>query len=217
MNRKCYSYGFTLIELLIVVAIIAILAAIAVPNFLEAQVRAKTARVKADLRTASGALEMYRIDNSQYPTMFQPGFIGGVPPLAGSDLKWWYLPDSLSTPVAYIASSAMFCPFGGNFDKQPFFPGMIWRRYGYENINDMVARAKDPKFKPILGARYPDAALEWSGQWRIQSIGPDRLWNPSVTYDPSNGSVSGGDIIRTQKATDGNIRAHHTAPGNPVP
>jgi len=54
--------GFTLIELLIVVAIIAILAAIAVPNFLEAQVRSKVARVKSDLRTLATAQEAYFVD-----------------------------------------------------------------------------------------------------------------------------------------------------------
>ncbi len=57
--------GFTLIELLIVVAIIAILAAIAVPNFLEAQVRSKVSRVKADMRTLATAIETYTVDNNK--------------------------------------------------------------------------------------------------------------------------------------------------------
>ncbi len=58
--------AFTLIELLIVVAIISILAAIAVPNFLEAQTRAKVSRVKSDLRTLATAMEAYFVDNNSY-------------------------------------------------------------------------------------------------------------------------------------------------------
>jgi prepilin-type N-terminal cleavage/methylation domain-containing protein len=63
MNRK----AFTLIELLIVVAIIAILAAIAVPNFLEAQTRSKMSRAKADMRSIVTAIEAYAVDYNKYP------------------------------------------------------------------------------------------------------------------------------------------------------
>lgn len=58
--------GFTLIELLIVVAIIGVLAAIAVPNFLQAQIRAKVGRVLADHRALQTAETMYRLDNGTY-------------------------------------------------------------------------------------------------------------------------------------------------------
>src|SRR5687768_125539 len=88
MNRK----GFTLIELLIVVAIIAILAAIAVPNFLEAQTRAKVTRMKADMRSVATALETYAIDNNKYPFDW--------------DSRGWpyYLTDIMTTPISYLTT-----------------------------------------------------------------------------------------------------------------
>ena len=58
--------GFTLIELLIVVAIIGILAAIAVPNFLNAMLRAKIANTQSDLRTMVNAMLQYHLDNNSY-------------------------------------------------------------------------------------------------------------------------------------------------------
>src|SRR5437867_3377499 len=70
--------GFTLIELLIVVAIIAILAAIAIPNFLEAQTRSKVSRTLADFRSCRLALESYRVDNTAYPNDVIPPYTGSM-------------------------------------------------------------------------------------------------------------------------------------------
>lgn len=60
--------GFTLIELMIVVAIIGILAAVAVPNFIDATDEAKAARIQADLSTIGSAVELYYVKNGSYPT-----------------------------------------------------------------------------------------------------------------------------------------------------
>src|SRR5437868_3990543 len=88
--------AFTLIELLIVVAIIAFLAAIAVPNFLEAQTRAKVSRAKADLRTVATALETYCVDNNGYPLN------GGA---------FHIVPIVLTSPVAYLTTHFLVDPF----------------------------------------------------------------------------------------------------------
>lgn len=84
--------GFTLIELLIVVAIIAILAAIAVPNLLQAQTRSKTSKVLNDQRIMASALELYRTDNRKYPPALNP-FLN-----PSAVTQTW----RLTTPIAYI-------------------------------------------------------------------------------------------------------------------
>jgi type II secretion system protein G len=63
-NRK----GFTLIELLIVVAIIGIIVAIAIPNLLNAIQRAKQKKTMGDIRSIATAVEAYSVDFNRYPT-----------------------------------------------------------------------------------------------------------------------------------------------------
>ena len=57
--------GFTLVEIMIVVAIIALLAAIAVPGFLRARKRSQASKILNDLRMIRGAVDQYAIENSK--------------------------------------------------------------------------------------------------------------------------------------------------------
>jgi len=94
MNRS--RLGFTLIELLVVVGIISILAAIAMPNFLEAQIRAKCARVKADLRTCAVAWEAYAVDNNRFPVDWDNDPAHGEVTQIGM--------VQVTTPIAYMTT-----------------------------------------------------------------------------------------------------------------
>ncbi|MBN1902765.1 prepilin-type N-terminal cleavage/methylation domain-containing protein [Candidatus Sumerlaeota bacterium] len=193
--------GFTLIELLIVVAIIAILAAIAVPNFLEAQVRSKVSRVKADFRTIALALEAYCTDNRKY--LYDGSFDGAnyrpnVYPYAPGHLN-----IQLSTPIAYITTINFFDPF---VDQKTSSANQVHRRFRYNNLRQRYLEDMDNASG--IWDKYSDIF----GDWQLLSNGPDKIYGPTSTmtrqgalwgaseiYDPTNGTVSPGDIIRCQK------------------
>ncbi len=98
-GTRLVNLGFTLIELLIVVAIIGVLVAIAVPNFVAAQVRAKAARVTSDMRSLHTAVECYCVDNGTYPRRTSMMPAGG---------HWQ---TQLTTPVSYCKAfcTDIFC------------------------------------------------------------------------------------------------------------
>jgi type II secretion system protein G len=186
--------GFTLIELLIVVAIIAILAAIAVPNFLEAQTRAKVARARSDMRALATAIEAYSVDQNHYAP---PIAYLGTPPAytiedPSQDEYLAFVPMRMTTPVAYITS----LPVDPFWLKDPDeHPRRATFHYSEQQNN---AQMDDPRPTFIADrVRFLGVSGAENCRWFMASHGPD-LTDPgdagAPLYDPTNGTVSRGDL-----------------------
>jgi len=232
---RSWNKGFTLIELLIVVAIIAILAAIAVPNFLEAQVRAKTGRVQNDLRSLAMAIEAYRVDHDMYPEgtdnpLFMPermaellgplapgyyafrtrgpggltvgrnfagvttpiAYIGTIPadPFAarGTDLTYCYRPAKIKGNGWILTSFGpdvdLFAPDGrGNSDRSNPLSTAVDR--------NSPARLGDINEREVIGFYEGDPVVG-----TFADIPYMRQYLDRLSYDPTNGTISDGDIYR---------------------
>lgn len=184
--------GFTLIELLIVVAIIAILAAIAVPNFLEAQTRSKVSRVKSDMRSVATAIESYIVDNNKAPIgtaefRYYKQTTGNSQPIASNqlDARQSFIFGQLTSPIAYLTSPPLdpFVNVGqridlrnsniNNFDQTE--PELRW--YNYESVRSTAALIS------IQQAVNEAPSLKWT----LDSLGPTKNRSFEVS--------TGGEIL----------------------
>ena len=206
MNWKSREEAFTLTELLMVVAVIGILAVIAIPCFLNAQIRAKVSTAKTELRTLATGLETYCVD--------QNGFPRG---------NWYQLSTRfsalgadrglilLSTPIAYIREALMLDEFPTELRDGSFVapsPELDddderhWYKYsscdcrgsiiGTFGKPDYDRRQLRPDWY-ILQSSGPDHTRHTLGQGALR-IAPDNF--RSTVYDPTNGLTSRGSLYR---------------------
>ncbi len=169
--------AFTLIELLIVVAIIGILAAIAVPNFMNARIRAKISQAYSDIRTLAMAHEQFYLDRNTYPNESESD--PWKRPRYEAGLFW------LTTPIPYMTTVPLD-PFRSQEDN-------LTTPRAYETgVFTQGTAVKGRQVAYCIFTVGPD--LSENGIYSaspFKGVGYNTIGN---TYSSSNGLTSLGDI-----------------------
>jgi len=211
--------AFTLIELLIVTAILGILGAIAVPNFLQARLRAQTAKTNGDMDAVAKAVMMFRLDQNHFPPATDnlgESYVSGKVDFMYIEEFVTFQTSKAGTPVACLTSPIPYLSQAplDPFSNDPVLPyGYAGGRIGYiitsfgpdrdqnEGINDLNHRGDIDEPTAFLLAdgeetEYSLMASFMGTSTRQQSPARLRNYLQARTYDPSNGLVSNGDLWR---------------------
>lgn len=215
MSRKT---AFSIIELAVILAIIALLTIIALPNFVDSQTRTSVSRAKAEMRSLATALESYRIGQPNPSIQYYPDchtFGASMSYMSDGPIL-----ERLSTPVAYISNSSLRDPFPVRYRISVANAASIssatliaavtgdanfdYNCYYYQSWNGSTRTALN-SIPP-----YPTTATAWL----LHSSGPDKAYynlggilatddisqlpyTMQMIYDPTNGLSSPGSIWRT--------------------
>ncbi len=215
--------GFTLIELLIVVAIIGILAAIAVPNFLNAQIRAKTSRCWSDMKSLSTAVSMCQLDTNHLPIDgwdddttegrdILKNVFNGVGDFPEAERKTSHYLSVLTSPISYM-SSVPKDPFMPNHaDESSLGFGSPFDTYIYADVDPHVPGTTSNNNNMNIQCLELPLCTQFNitplskGQWAFIGLGPDgqagiggsgAASTRGFPYNSSNGLVSLGDVVLT--------------------
>lgn len=185
------KFAFTLIELLIVVAIIGILAAIAVPNFLNAQTRAKIAHAQADMKAVSTAAHIKAIDIKNFP----------------NNMAACSSYNQLTTPIAYLSSTDaaydhFFPPPTDPEDPKYYAPGgnCYFFHWG-DRISVRRSNKHFTELPQLIFSVGPNQIRDVNGVFGIMS-NPYTVVSSTHIYDSTNGLHSFGDLLWSTHSMD---------------